>query len=704
MKKLLIKSEILKKFLFSSLMLLSGTAMADTVSPEQALGKATRFFQQSVNTRGQAQSLTLAHTAQADDETYFYVFNNPAGGYVIVGGDDVAHDVLAYSESGSFDYDQLSPATRWWLGQYQNQIHSAIVAEHQGMAAQNEATRALPLNRTEIKPLLGGIAWNQTAPYNADILGSAQIEDPQLQYATGCVATATAQVMRYWKYPERGRFSHAYRWKDQLLEANFAESVYEWDLMQEKYEATYSGTPEENAVAKLMSDVCIAFNMNYGRKYTPGSAAPDRTIPYALATYFGYDKNMELLERDSLTNLPAGGWEEMIYNELAEKRPVIYGGGGHSFICDGYKDGFFHINWGWGGMANDEYYLLTSTEATPALAPKDEGVGGNGLGQYSGDESIIIGIQPDPQSEGFVYLTEPMNVPAEAPYGPQHYEGKLYNPTSQDVKATVGIVFLPDISLKEDVVFQHDTAMVFPAGQETLFSFDVPESAFIPGVTYYINFSIIDESDPEIPIEKHVAKSPLMFSSEVTHIEGPEYVLLDLSRGLTTICAPFDAELPQGVVAYTAERITADNQVIMKLAFSIEAGKCYLLGSVPTAQPVLLSGMKTTEEVWSVGPVFTGNMSSAYQYYDGPSYGVTLIDGIPLLIRNTRPSGVPAYKILVDGSLSDAYYLYFNYDEATGIELVDDRSSGSSLRYNLMGHPSKGKGFVIRNGRVVFEK
>ena len=704
MKKLLIKSEILKKFLFSSLMLLSAAAMADSVSPEQALSKANRFFQQSENTRGQAQSLILAHTAQADDETYFYVFNNPAGGYVIVGGDDVAHDVLAYSESGSFDYDQLSPATRWWLGQYQNQIHSAIAAERQGMAAQNEATRALALNRTEIKPLLGGIAWNQTAPYNADILGSAQIEDPQLQYATSCVATATAQVMRYWKYPERGRFSHAYRWKDQLLEANFAESVYEWDLMQETYKETYSGTPGENAVAKLMSDVGIALNMNYGRRYTPGSAAPDRTIPYALATYFGYDKKMELLERDSLTNLPAGGWEKMIYSELAEKRPVIYGGGGHAFICDGYKDGFFHINWGWGGIANDEYYLLTSTETTPALAPKTEGAGGNGLGQYSGDESIIIGIQPDPQSEGFVYLTEQMSVPAEAPYGPQHYEGKIYNPTSQDVKATVLIVFLPDIPLKEDDIFMHDTTMVFPAGQETLFSFDVPETSLIPGFRYSVLFCVIDKSDPEIPMDVYKSKVPWIFAMVPMHIEGPEQVLLDMSRGVATICAPFDAELPQGVVAYTAERITADYQVIMKQAFSIEAGKCYLLGSVPTAQPVLLSGMRTTEEVWSVGPVFRGNMSSEYQYYDGPSYGVTLVNGTPLLIRNSRPSGVPAFKILVDGSLSDEYYLYFNYAEATGIEQVDDRNAGNSLRYNLMGHPSKGKGFVIRNRRVVFEK
>lgn len=700
MRKLLIKSKILKKFLFSSLMLLSGAAMADTVSPEQALGKANRFFQQSVNTRGQAQSLTLAHTAQADDEIYFYVFNNPAGGYVIVGGDDVAHDVLAYSESGTFDYDQLSPANRWWLGQYQNQIHSAIAAERLGMATRAAATRAE--DWAEVKPLLGGIAWNQVAPYNAYILDNRETEDPMQQYVTGCTATAMAQVMRYWKYPERGRFSHACRWEE-LQEANFAESVYEWDLMQEKYTQTYSGTPEENAVAKLMSDVGIALNMEYGRNYSPGSAAPDRTILYALATYFGYSRGMDYLIRDYPTNLPAGEWEEKIYSELAAQRPVIYLGGSHCFVCDGYKDGFFHINWGWGGIANDEYYLLTSTETTPALAPKDEGVGGNSLGQYTGNEAITIGIQPDPQSEGYVYLTELMSVPAEAPYGPQHYEGKFFNPTSQDVKAVVGMIFEPNILLKADDVFQPDTTIVFPAGKETLFSFDVPETSLIPGFRYTAYFTILDISDPEIPMDVNKSKVPWIFARVSTRIEGPEYVLLDLSRGVTTICVPFDAELPQGVVAYTDEGITPDHQVIMKQAFSIEAGKCYLLGSVPTAQPVLLSGMRTTDETWSVGPVFKGNMSSKHQYYDGPCYGMTLLNGEPVLIRNTSPSGVPAYKILIDGSLSDAEYIYFNF-EATSIEQVGDRSVGSGLRYNLLGQPAKGKGLVIRDGRVVFEK
>ena len=47
-------------------------------------------------------------------------------------------------------------------------------------------------------------------------------------------------------------------------------------------------------------------------------------------------------------------WENLIYNELKAGRPVIYGGqsgnGGHSFICHGYRDDMFYINWGWDGL------------------------------------------------------------------------------------------------------------------------------------------------------------------------------------------------------------------------------------------------------------------------------------------------------------------------------------------------------------------
>lgn len=702
-----------KSLLLLPAALLSGVAMADTVTPEQALGKARSFFQQSVRTRGQqaAQALTLAHTAQADGETHFYVFNNPGGGYVIVGGDDVAQDVLAYSESGSFAFDQLSPATRWWLGQYQNQIHSAIVAERQGAPAQSTGTRAS--DWAEVKPLLGGIEWDQMVPYNAYIQGSGQIQDIFQQYCTGCVATATAQVMRYWKYPERGMFGHSYPWKGQQLEANFAGSAYQWDLMQEKYELAYSGTPEENAVAQLMSDLGIALNMDYGRAYTIGSETPGFAVPYALRTYFGYSKEVEFLNRDQLGDLPSGEWEKMVYSELAAGRPVIYGGadpnggGGHCFVCDGYKNGYFHINWGWGGKSNDEYFLLTSTKTQAALNPKEEGAGSNDRGQYSGRQAIIVGIQPDPQSEGFVYLSEPMSIPAEAPCSPLHFEGKLYNPTSQDVKVLVGLQMQDsqNIFVQESDEFYVESFVVIPAKQEITFSFDVPEEKLIPGVTYKDYFTILDASNPEIPEEAYSAMQSWLLCYGTTHIEGPEHVLLTMFDGFASLCAPFDAQIPEGVEAYTADRISGD-QVIMKQAKSIEAGRSYLLVSKPMEQPILLSGMKTVGDGWSNEPVFKGNLTSHQLYLETACYFMSVLqNGDPALVKTDQFKAIAAHKVIIDGSMSDAEILYLNFDEATGIQQVDDCSNGSGLSYNLMGQPQhEAKGLVVEDGRVTFVK
>lgn len=691
--------------------LLSGIAMAETVSPEQALDKARCFFQQPARLPGRqatTRSLTLAHTAQANGETYFYVFNNPTGGYVIVGGDDVARDILAYSESGTFDYDQLAPAARWWLGQYQSQIHSAIAAERRGIPAYSADT--LAESWPEVKPLLGDNNWGQASPFNEFILDNHQNGNQILRYLTGCVATATAQVMHYWNYPEHGMGCHAYQYLGQQLEADFAASTYQWDLIQDVYGSEYNGTPEEDAVAKLLSDVGIALNMKYGSMFEGGSVTSNSSIPYALRTYFGYNKNMRRLMREYQKDLSDGEWEEIVYRELAEGRPVIYGGSdpnspiGHTFVCDGYKDGFFHINWGWYGTANQEYYLLTSTETTAALTPIVEGLEDVMLDQYNMDQEIIIGIQPDPESEGFVYLTQPMDIPAEASlHSTLHYEGRFHNPTSHDVRAVIRTILLD-----QDGFFTHDSdiyteldTVLFPAKQEFAYSIDIPTDSLIPGVNYFDIFELIELSDPDTTDEGGTAQIWNLCTGN-THIEGPEYMWLELYDRYATLCVPFDTELPEGIKAYTAECITADDQVIMKPAYSIEASKGYLLISdEPDMAPILLSGMRTTDEVWGINPVFKGNMTSENLLYDSACYASTLLDGKPILVRCPKAT-VGAHRVIIDGSLSDAEILYYSIDETTCIQQVD-RQHKNSLPFNLMGQPQhEVHGLIVEGGRVIF--
>lgn len=100
--------------------------------------------------------------------------------------------------------------------------------------------------------------------------------------------------------------------------------------------------------------------------------------------------HLRYLERDFYA---LSDWEDEVYNSLASGCPVLYGGqsdsGGHEFVCDGYSsDGYFHFNWGWGGMS-DGYFRLT------ALNPGSQGIGGAGSGAgYNFGQDIIVGIKP----------------------------------------------------------------------------------------------------------------------------------------------------------------------------------------------------------------------------------------------------------------------------------------------------------------------
>lgn len=143
---------------------------------------------------------------------------------------------------------------------------------------------------------------------------------------------------------------------------------------------------QNEAVATLMSACGVSVDMNYG----PSSGAVSKKCAAALVDYFNYDGSLRYLERDYFGY---ADWEAEVYNSLAAGCPVLYGGqsnsGGHEFVCDGYSsDGYFHFNWGWGGMS-DGYFKLTS------LNPGSQGIGGAGSGAgFNFDQDIIVGIKP----------------------------------------------------------------------------------------------------------------------------------------------------------------------------------------------------------------------------------------------------------------------------------------------------------------------
>ena len=361
--------------MIAAMVLVAGSAMAERIDKGEALKIASEFFGGAAG-RKTAPAKGDATLRPAGEGRAYYAFNRGEdSGYVIVAADDrTAESVLGFADSGTFSSENMPPAMRWWLDEYARQIESAPSKAAAGKQAAREA----------IAPMVAS-KWDQGAPYN----NLCPEMDGEKCY-TGCPATAMAQVMRYHKWPERGTGSHSYEWVvDEevmgTLSVDFSQSTYNWDAMTDTYGE--ESTPEsEEAVARLMFDAGVAVDM----VYTPQVSGTGVSEPgYALTSYFGYDKSLNILDRAYYTTAE---WEDIVYGNLVAGMPVFYMGvtsdeGGHAFICDGYRNGYFHINWGWSGMC-DGYFLLQ------ALNPVQQGAGGF-EGGYNSLQYILSNCRPD---------------------------------------------------------------------------------------------------------------------------------------------------------------------------------------------------------------------------------------------------------------------------------------------------------------------
>ena len=339
---------------------------AKRITQWQAQQQAYSFWGKQMPQKARAKS-RAATTASRSDA--YYVFNNDAGGFVIIAGDDAVTPVLGYTSTGSFDAENLPDGLKDLLKSYERQI----AALGDNYVANQTATRAGFTGEN----LLNTAKWNQGNPFN---------KYTPHNYVTGCVATAGAIVMKHHGYPAKGTGSHTYTWNGQDLTANF-EHDYDWASMPDKYT---SGNDEAfNGVARLMSDLGVAVEMQYAKG---GSGATMEALVTALKKYFGYSKYARLL---AIADLGAEVWNDRLCAEIDADRPILYSAvnsneGGHSFVIDGYKDESFSVNWGWGGYC-DGFYRIG------ALNPE---TGGKPLGdQYNLSQSAVFSLQPSDGEE-----------------------------------------------------------------------------------------------------------------------------------------------------------------------------------------------------------------------------------------------------------------------------------------------------------------
>ncbi len=363
-------------------LLLTTSLFAGPVGKEEAKAKALAFLNGTVSQRAgvakaprRLQDLSLASSGDA-----YHVFNiGASNGFVIVSGSDLTPDIIGYTDEGAFDAQNIPDNMKEWLQEYTNQI-AWMEKQGEATASASKVRKAPAGVKAAIAPLIQ-TKWDQDNPYNGLVPSGC---------VTGCVATAMAQVLYYCNQNENfplGTTEGIAGYNDGRghdVPACPQISSFDWANMKLNYSGSETST-EQTAVAQLMRYCGASVGMSYGST----SSSNTMFVAEALKQFFGFDHHLKNIYRSQYSN---ADWEDIIYQEIAANRPVLYSGsssgGGHAFICDGYDaDGYFHINWGWGGQHNG-YYLLS------VVNPEKGGAGsGAAADGYTMKQDAVIGIQ-----------------------------------------------------------------------------------------------------------------------------------------------------------------------------------------------------------------------------------------------------------------------------------------------------------------------
>lgn len=321
-------------------------------------------------------SLKGKHRASAADKIErlkegpgYCIYGSQESGFVVISRDDSQKPVLGYS-SNQFDSSRIPCGMQWWLETISNVSLQALGLNH--------------VTETTVVPCDEFIStkWGQGYPYNDKTPLVDEKHTP-----TGCVATALAQILNYYKYPVQGSGAGYY-----ILGESDAEipetisSVYEWGLMKNSYASGDFSDEEKDAIANLMKEAGLASHMHYDSQ---NSGAFISSAALGLAYNFSYDSlAIHYCDRSFYND---SEWMDMVYNELSNGHPILYGGqdennGGHAFVLDGVDaNGLVHVNWGWDGNG-DGYFDISE------LNPKV----GNTLYQFNLGQEMVFGFRCNP--------------------------------------------------------------------------------------------------------------------------------------------------------------------------------------------------------------------------------------------------------------------------------------------------------------------
>ncbi len=357
------------KFRIFSALLLSGIftiqSMAATISLGDAEKAGRNFLFLTLNKYGNGAGLTdislvPVYTHYSGGEPVFYAFDTRPG-FILVSADNAFTPILGYSFEGNFEFEQAPAHYRGFIRNYAEQIdyirQNGIAPSPEYRAEWTELLGEAPgaeaiTRERDVEPLLMQ-NWDQGSPYN--LLCPADPNGPGGHTWAGCVATAMAQIMYYWRYPITGTGQHCYypgNYSYGQQCANFGQTTYQWTGMNNSID---SRNPVPNA--ELQYHCAVSVNMNFSPN---GSGSYSYLVPDRLDQFFRYND----AEYEEKQYFSSSGWISLLKADIDQGHPLYYSGynpsdGGHAFVCDGYQGDNFHFNFGWSGSGNG-YYTLSN--------------------------------------------------------------------------------------------------------------------------------------------------------------------------------------------------------------------------------------------------------------------------------------------------------------------------------------------------------
>lgn len=690
------------KKVFSTIALLASAMMVSAAprTAEDALKMARQFVASTPSLSSlRTMKLTLSNsiTSKAksrsgeEKETtpaYYVVNIEDNKGFVLISGDDRFEPVLGYSTSGNLPEDgQLPDGLNYWLGFLADEMNAAIDNGYEPVAqAQRRASSAA---LQSVEPLIK-TKWGQKQPYNNKISN----------FATGCVATGMAQVMKYWSYPKQGTGSHTHSISGYSnYSADFGATIYEWDKMLNQYGVSnfpFGDSKESiDAVSTLMYHLGVATDMRWT---ADNSGTPNMYSAYALIHYFGYNKYLYAENRDQLST---GAWKALIIDQLSTGHPLCYagmteesGGMGHYFVLDGYdaNTGLFHFNWGWDGHY-DGYFNISS------LAPGGEGEAGALTGSYNYGQQMFVNVQPTEVYNPTARFDATEVKPRLKEFAGRQVIMQTYNlgNTTVDFKGTIGLaIYNLDGTLKSYV--PSDQAFPGPLGLGSnyngLAEFSVILSDLQYG-TYNVCLAVQNENYPDklFPVRPNYG--------------NPSMYTMTLKKGAASVNAndviTFDAITPN----YNLECVSAP-------VVNNSSSEAVAYENVPATFKLKVKNTGTTEYYDEVGVcIQRSNRDSQRQYITVPCQ-LAPGEEKEVMVRGTILRAPGTYSLVGCYTLSDAY---ITFDDVTPITIMDEASAIESVStskadntiYTLGGLRVDSKlrltkGIYIQNGKKIIIK